>query len=103
MVANDIAGQSERRFRFACEQSEMKVLSRLYSATNDLFKAASVFYGSEHGKGEEAMDRQTFFKQPNLQAGFSVFWRSTRNSYRAKVDVKLKHFRRQLGEMMVED
>ncbi len=66
-LSNEIGGQAERKFRYACENAwddGQKALGHLEKAIRAAFKAALLFYRRERGRGEEAMDRQTFFKQP---------------------------------------
>lgn len=95
--------RAERFFRSACERRAPEVLDPLQKAIEDVFKAAQKFYIHNRGGGEEAADRQTFFKKSGLDREFKRYWQSTQNTTRAKADARLLRFRRALRELELPD
>jgi|YelNatPaOPRAMG01_1025707.scaffolds.fasta_scaffold23133_3 hypothetical protein len=93
-LSQDIgSGQTEQRFRYACEQSMDDVLRHLRNALDGMFRAALAFYRTKRGKGEEAKDVSTFFQLTKLNLQFTKFWHSAKNRHRKTVEDKIRKFR----------
>lgn len=86
------SGFGERRFREACERTNKEALIPLRMALEAVFKAALSFYRIRRGSGEEAVDRQTFFKQSRLDGPFELFWSHSKNSHRKTGERAIKRF-----------
>lgn len=99
-LEGDLGGQLERRFRYVCERERkmLDVLGPLDKTIEDVFRAAQVFYQINRGSGEEAVDRQTFFKQSGRDSEFNQFWHSPQNNIRARASHKLQSFRHVLRQ-----
>ncbi len=95
------SGYSERRFREACERANKDVLAPLRLVLDSMFKAALSFYRIRRGSGEEAVDRQTFFKQSRLDTPFEMFWRHAKNSHRKTGEHAIKLFLEKLQQMEI--
>ena len=86
-------GVGEHRFRYASEYNNVVVLRQLRMGIEGVFRAALAFYRAERGQGEEAKDESTFFQLTKLDRGFDSFWRSSKNSYRRKVEMRIRKFK----------
>jgi hypothetical protein len=98
-LEHDISGRGEPHFRHACEYKAFETLTPLQGIVNDVFKAVEAFYKAERGVGEESLDRQTFFKQAELDPKFERFWRSARGINQARFQNRLKKFRAALADV----
>ena len=58
--------RAERKFRYACEYQDEKVLSPLHLALDGVFRSSLDFYKKERGRGEEAKDVSSFFQLSKL-------------------------------------
>jgi hypothetical protein len=96
-------GIAEQRFRYACEHNSDNVLFQLRRALEDTFRASLRFYRLERGKGEEAKDVSTFFKLAKLDKRFSKYWVSSKNSYRKKVEERIRKFSEALNDVDISD
>jgi hypothetical protein len=97
-LEHDIGGRGEKHFRRACEYKTPEALIPLQGIINDVFKAVEAFYKAEKSIGEESLDRQTFFKQAELDPKFERFWHSTKAVNRARFQNRLKKFRTALAD-----
>ncbi len=104
LLHNDIgSGYQEKKFRYACEQNTVTVLSPLNNILIDTFRAALKFYRLKRGKGEEAKDVSSFFNTSRLDKSFESFWHSKKNSHRQTVMAHLGRFRKRLDELEIDD
>jgi len=94
-LSQDIgSGQSEQRFRYACEHSLVDgVIGHLDKALDGMFKAAIAFYRAKSGEGEEAKDVSTFFQLAKLHIQFAKFWHSPKNCHRKTVENRIRKFK----------
>ncbi len=101
-LSSQFSNQEERRFRHVCENwyRYEKVLKFFYKAIEFIFKAALTFHVKKCGRAQDAMDRQTFFKQPGLHIEFQKYWTSPENRHRLRAQKALKQF--DAGLCMVE-
>jgi hypothetical protein len=90
------SGQGERRFRYANEQDDPRILRKLYRITDRIFTAALAFFREERGRGKAARDISTFFQLTKLDQRFAEYWDSPKNRYKKKVERALNEFREAL-------
>jgi hypothetical protein len=95
------SGVGALRFCAACEASDALVLTRLRAALDAQYQTALLYYRLNRGHGDEAVDRQTFYKQPRLHTSLIRFLRSARNSKRASVEYHLSRFKKALASVDV--
>ncbi len=98
------SGQSEKRFRYACEHGlYSEVLNPLLNGLIHIYRAAIRLYRLNRGEGETARDISTFFQQSKLDADFRRFWNSSKNPYRHKVKNYFKRFKTYLERLEIEE
>lgn len=93
---------SEKRFRYACEHDDNRVLNPLNRTLVDVFRSALKFYRLNKGKGEEARDISTFFQLSKLHEKFRTYWDSNKNSHRKRVKKSISKFAKALDKIEPE-
>ena len=96
-------GKGEKKFRWACEYKEEKVLIPLNTAIDRAFKAALAFFRANRGKGEKARDVSTFFMRADLDKRFDDFWKTPDNVHMEREEKATERFLIQLGKYDPED
>lgn len=99
-IGSDINhGERERKFRSASESKYQTVLEPLRAMINISFKLSLQFYKTKSGKGDKAMDRQTFFKQSGLSDKFTTFLNSNKNNKKQFFKKKHSRFKLELDQV----
>lgn len=95
-ISNNVG---ERKFRAANEGKRRAVLDLLRALIELVFKLSLQFHKNNSGKGVQAIDRQTFFKQSGLDKKFRAFWNSNGNASAKTFQTKLLRFKKELEKI----
>jgi hypothetical protein len=91
-----IIGANQSQFEAFRKASEKRALKELEKLAGIVFRAAKVFFNLNRGTGEKATDVSSFFKKRHRHEAFELFWRGSRNKFRASASRAEKRFKKEL-------